>query len=246
MTYTLTKEALESIFSSSGLDKYGMLEVCVDPSERLLRTLFWRDDMEAYNQVKWSSNYPTDVLPTLVYVNNEIPAFEGDYVLRTQHATARYFEIVNHFSSFKEQKIAFEMRWYKRGGSQRIIIGQLRTDNTVSGFSGEIGWVSLRSDDVTGWILVDSTGGVVNLTDAEEVIRNDTWNYMKIIIDWQNHRFHRLITNALDLDLTSYGLYPTSNTAGMFRILLGFTMSATVTPPYPCYIDDTRLYLNEV
>lgn len=248
MAYILTKEALEDLFSSSGLDKYGMLEACVDPSERVLRRLFWREDMENYSVVKWIPNDPSD---TVISYTNTAPvrgAFEGDYVLSVHHATNRHCETRVNFGCFRLQKTGFEMRWFKRPGTKYGgYVGNVRCEDVAAAaLKAMVRWTTERDDGEEGWEYRDSNSNVIDVPGGKENILNNTWNYVKMIIDWENGTFDRLTTNLLDIDLSGIALETISTGIGQFRILLGFDVLDSVTLPYPSYVDDTRLYLNEV
>jgi len=232
--------ALYQAFSSYGLD----------PSERDVRRLFWRDDMENYNTVKW------DPLgnATVAYVNNAPPAgaFEGDYVLRIQNAVSPHIEAHVRFGCFKAQKIGFEMRWFKDAISYNSgFVELIRCERDINiAIRGVLFWTTTRGDGTPGWRYYDSMGNIIDIPGATEYILDDTWNYVKVIIDWEKGTFHRLVTNLLDLDLSSLSLLSLSDVgywhggAGHFRVVVIFDCLGA--GPWVQYIDDARLYLNEV
>lgn len=246
LSYTRTvqafKEALENLATDPGLF------LNLDPSERLLKRLLWRDDMENYTTMKWLAGYPADV--EMAYINS-VAAFEGDYVLRVQSPTDTHCECVVRFGCIKkEQKTSFEMRWHKRPStSLGGFVGQIRSpNNMVDGYKAMLRWSALRTDG-SGWEYRGADGVVRPIPNSDEVIRDNTWNYLKIVVDWENNRFYRLITNLLDLDMSNLALqntvFPVTN-PGTFTVILAFTALPGTATPYPHYVDDCRIYLNEV
>jgi hypothetical protein len=222
----------------------------LDASEREVRRLFWRDDMENYNVCKWTPFWPAGV--AVGYVNTPISAFEGDYVLRANHPTEIYYEVMSpRFGCFKPQKTGLELRWWYDATTVALNVGQFYlSPDGARQFRAVIRW----SNGV--WWYWSSTGAYVNIPGGSEALVSDSWNYLKIIVDWENRRYDRLITNFLDLDLTKVlpdptlrapwgmGLNPEISIAlGQFYVVLGFSKTAV---NQPSYVDDVRLYLNEV
>jgi hypothetical protein len=222
--------------------KFGMkslYQASLDPSEREVRRLFWRDDMENYNVCKWIPSYP--VGGTVAYVNTPISAFEGDYVLRANHPTATYYDIVSPtFGCFKPQKMSCEMRWWKDATTRHTGMAMFYRPTTGVQLRSGIRWEGR-------WQYLNVAGNYEDIPGGSEAIIDDSWNYLKIMVDWENRRYSRLITNFLDLDLTTVLPDPTlpvlTGTLGQFYIVLFFWKTAV---NQPSYVDDVRLYLNEV
>lgn len=235
-----TKSLLSAIASMS-----------LDASEREVRRLFWRDDMEDYSIMRWFPQTPADV--EMAYVNS-VAAFEGDYVLRVQSPTNVHCECGVRFGCIKkEQKTSFEMRWHKRPLTEHGgYVGQIRSPNIIAdGYKAMLCWSALRMGGAgcAGWEYRDVNGVIQSIPNADEVIRDDTWNYLKIVINWENNRFYRLVTNLLELDISNLALQKTTHPVlepGTFTVLLGFGALSGTTTPYPHYVDDCRIYLNEV
>lgn len=247
MTYNLTKEAIKEILNEIGLNVQSITGL--DPSERTYRRLFWRDNMENYTVTKWTAGFPTGTVVS--YVNNlpiEGGAFEGNYVLSVQHPTNTHCECRIRFGCFKLQKTAFEMKWYLRSGLEAGgYISQLRCESNASDtLNGMIRWNRNREDGTQGWEYRGKEGVFLSIPHATEYIRDNTWNYVKITIDWENGIFYRLITNLLDIDLSELHLRTITDVIGYSSIVLCFDITPGTTLPYASYVDDTRLYLNEV
>jgi hypothetical protein len=213
----------------------------LDASEREVRRLFWRDDMEDYNVCRWTPNWPAG--GEVGYVNTPISAFEGDHVLRANHPTEGVYDIMSpRFGCFKPQKTAFEMRWwydvYTRTGGH---VAQFWLPPTGLGYLAGIRWYNGR------WQYEHDYGNFQDIPGGSEALVPDSWNYLKVIVDWENRRFYRLISTFLDLDLTAVLPDPAlplfAAAPGQFYILLGFQKTVANRPSY---IDDVRIYLNEV
>lgn len=232
----------------------------VDPSERTVSKLFYRDDMENYSPVRWT---PGDATTTLTYVLTDpgavgLHAFEGDYMLQALDATlTRKSIIAPRFGPFKPQKIGVELRWIKRAQTRYI---QLYAFNANGANPTDVRWQGLqwrqsgRSDGKSGWLYPLGPIGAWSWADvgkAVEYIESNTWNYLKLVFDLQNQRLDRLITNYLDLDLSGLKLAMRKQVAGhwsvtgegYFRVYI-YLSSEVVN--YAEFIDDFRIYLNEV
>ena len=95
----------------------------------------------------------------------------------------------------------------------------------------------------------EGTRGLRPITGANEIVMDTTWNYLKLVIDWNKRVYKRLITGFLDLDLTSLLLHAVQPsitaapwmTQGGFEVIVGFRLNEGTRG----YIDDVRLYVNE-
>jgi hypothetical protein len=116
--------------------------------------------------------------------------------------------------------------------------------NTPSDFGG-VFWYRLRPDGTSGWAYQDHNGVVRYLTDGEENIREDAWSYLRLVLDYKNKRYDRIQTNLIDLDLSSYPLYPWVAWSECFLVSVAAAINSAAVLPYPIYIDDVRVYLNE-
>jgi hypothetical protein len=218
-----------------------LYQASLDPSEREVRRLFWRDDMENYNVCKWTPGWPGGQV--VGYVNTPISAFEGDYVLRANHPTADAYEIKSpRFGCFKPQKTGLELRWWYDATTRRFDVGQFfLSPDGVRLLRAVVSWNEGK------WTYRGPTGAYLDILGGSEALVADSWNYLKIIVDWENRRYHRLITNFLDLDLTTVLPDPTLSAstypAGQFFVLWGVYKTAV---NQPSYVDDVRIYLNEV
>ena len=197
------------------------------PSERAIRRLFWRDDMENYTTIKWTS-YLGPTVPT--YVNNVIAAFEGDYVLRLVAAGTGGSVYIN-FGALIPNKHEYEVRWWHHAGiNQNYII----MDNRA--MRGSISYYPVPNI----WRYIPSFGGAeIDIAGSTEAIRNDTWNYLKVEVDWGAGAITRLVTNLLDLTV-NLPVYAFPIDAGISQVVLG----ANGTAPLTAYFDDFRIYLN--
>lgn len=248
MTYILTKEALEDILDKMGISlsdfRTVFKEYGLDPSEREKNRLFWRDDMENYKVVKWEI-YPANTVAKYI---NTVRAFEGNYVLSISNPTDNYCEVYRKFGSLKkEQKTAYEVRWFYRTCLQHITFAMVRCGQVVTeGLWAWIRWMTIRSDGHPGWKYYDSNKGIEDVPGGIEYLDVSTWNYCKLIADWDNGIYDRLITNNLDIDLSSLSLplRKITETQGQFRIHVNPSILAGTPLPYPTYVDDARLYIN--
>lgn len=230
-TVQALKEALSQEFTSYGLD----------PSEREVKRLFWRDDMENYTRCRWIPGYPVG---TEVFYADAIPAFEGDYVLACQHPTDRFFSCASvYFSQIaRNQKVSVELRWYSRLNIYNFFLGLFNTDRAGSSVYGSVSW----NGDRPGWAYEDPNGNVVFITGGEEAIHVDAWNYLRMVLDYEKNSYARIQTNLIDVDLSGLPLRTRPDVAGQSRIAFAVDLRAAAVLPYPFYVDDVRLYLNEV
>lgn len=212
-----------------------------DPSERDVSRLFWRDDMEEYDTCKWTKTGSDTVVK---YVNN-IPAYEGNGVLSISRASSGYMGAYLLFGCVKG-KTAFELRWYSRKSISNIAVGLLRSGAVHGeGLRSAVNW-GKRLDKKQGWMYRDVNFAWKDVVGGVENVANDAWNYVKLIVDWERRRYHRLVTNLLDIDLSSLALNQYNEpTLGFLQPAVDFYIASGTSLPYPCYIDDARLYLDE-
>lgn len=229
---------------NAGLAAYYVYE----PDQRTFKQLFWRDQMEtpaggAVTTNKWNPWYGTGAV---AYINNAIGAFEGDYVLRMQDTAAQEFGASVNFGCLKKQILAVEYRWWKHSQIQYGGWVKLeRVSRTMAeALRGIIRWNSNRGGGLgAGWQYMDDTGNYANLIGAEEIIYNNSWNYVRLVIDFENGIYKQLKSNLVDIDLSSYAIRQfTSGNQGQLELSIGFRVSGAL--PVACYLDDCRLYLN--
>lgn len=246
MSYNLTKEALKEVLEDMGINRTGLLDVCVDPSERVYNKLFWRDDMENYTVCKWNTFYVGSV-PAYV---NIIEAYEGNYVLQITNpggATAPVAQAT--FGMLSHKKHAIEIKWLmNRNTIERLIIGffngSYQSTGEAIGYGAEIYYSEINNR----WEYYSrATNERKPITGAEDYIGGDAtnpaWNYLKIVSDFENNILSRLVTNRLDLDLSAIPLnrYDDNARRGVFRFYIGAYVQNVGNP---VYFDDARIYLN--
>lgn len=233
LSYTRMLQVLKEALSQE-MRSYGL-----DPSEREVRRLLWRDDMENYVFNKWSTMIMGTSIPA--YVNNEIPAFEGDSVLSIRDPASTASSVGVGFGLLPKVKNSVELRWYKNA-SLRTMVLYFHLYDGVYDRACDIRWSSYDNR----WEYRGSDGGFDNYPalGGGEKIGNDTWNYLKLIGDFENNRYSRLITTGLDVDMSSIPLY-TVPSAETPWTNLSLIVNA-VAPNTPGYFDDVRIYLNEV
>lgn len=206
----------------------------LDPSERALRMLHYRDDMEAYTTMKFSPVAPV-AAGEVTYINT-VQAFEGDYVLCIDDADATADYATVRFGRFEDGIHGVEMRWWK---DANIDLGG---GITVTEYDGtNLHRFGVQYDEGNNvWQYIDSAAGAwTNITGGAEVILNDSWCYVKLLFDTANNRYHRLITDRLDRDLTGLAERAAADATEQSMLV---QIGATVTATNPIYIDDFRVY----
>lgn len=242
--WTAWKAYLDSLFNPGGAGYAAihgqLLGIAVDPSERTVRRLFWRDDMENYTTMKWFSLDPND---SLTYVNNPLRgAFEGNYVLRLLDPIDRSVEANALFGRFPLDKCGFEIRWWLNGNITTITF----IIRFFTGTERRVMAISYHNYTPAPWFYVDSGGVEHAIPGAGGAIRGDTWNYTKIVSDFENGRMDALITNETGvegLDLSAYPLQVIPDGTGRSTQVSVYVYAGA--PNLPIYLDDARVYLFE-
>lgn len=209
----------------------------LDPSERTIKRLFWRDNCEAYDVVKW----PILGRPTTVCeYSQEVPAFEGDYVLKLDDTAFEFTNCQVRFGMFNaRQRHSVELWWYRENNIHEMWV-ELGLQN---GSQQRVAYI--RHNGRTGinrWEYYDSSGNWVPVPGGNEYIMYDTWNRFKMVVDWANNRYVKMESTGLDLAMNA-PLRVAASSVYYTRLRLykdsdGF--------PAPIYFDDIRLYQNEV
>jgi len=221
---------------SAALKAYG-----VEPSEREKKRLLWRDDMELYTVIRWvdAGASPTTVVS---YVNDEIPPFEGDYVLKFIDTAQLFSNVRTHYFGPLPLKInSFEIRWW-RG----LNLLQMEFYLVTQPITGTRYYGALRWNVLTGcWQNRDTALVWNDIAGTTETINTETWNYMRMIVDFENLRYHRLISNALDVNLASLNI-PLQVTGFAFDGLSYAGLRAHHSAVNcAAYVDDARIYVRE-
>lgn len=246
MAYILTKDAIKEALLSVGAGELGSLRTCVDPSERETRTLFWRDDMENYTTMKWVPHWTGNILD---YVNT-VRAFEGDYVLRFRMPTARHAGARTLFGRINKGKIAFEVRWLMdRRLIESLVVSII--NGPITGDAYQYAGVSYDTIE-NRWLYRGAALALLPISGGEEYIGGNTagtlsWNYLKLIVDFENNFYEKLITNSLNIDLKTLDYTIPTDIADWTRGLTFFLLVGHVLANGdPVYFDDARIYVNEV
>jgi hypothetical protein len=213
----------------------------LDPSERDVRRLFWRDDMENYNLCKWRGRHAGS---TVAYVNNApwLGAFEGDYVLRMARTDGDRAETEAYFGKIPDELVSLEVRWWKDFNLQgfRLAIDlydQSRTPGVIR--YANVQWFPNRWQVVTG--APEATRDV-----ATEYICDDTWNILKMFVDFSKDTYALIESNGKIIDLRSQNIpiiTSPSTIQDRTRLVLAPTLKI---PGDPAYCDDVRFYIHEV
>ena len=233
-------------------DVYAALRgYAVDPSEREFRRLFWRDDMENYTTCKWR---PTAGTGTVQYVNaavapapyNNIPAFEGDYILEVYDATiglagAQLRLALGRLSL--EQKVSIEYRWLKQLNTPLCYEVGVEQNFGLPTVPSVLNAYIQYNFTTQYWRLRNAAGNLQNIV-RDLGVSAGIWNYLKVVVDLQNRVYDRLITTELDVDLRAYaiGLQAWGAISGLYQPIL---YHQTTNPGDELYYDDFRVYLNE-
>lgn len=227
-----------SFYDSSLLNK-GHL-----PSERDKRRLFWRDDMENYKVSKWSLEETGTLLR---YINSSIPAFEGDYVLDCYNPDANLCAVKAEFGPFnRSQKHSVECRWYIPSGTQITTIGIIQYLGMLDPAGDVLTAFAQYVFSQQRWRVWIPGGAVASIERSLEPLDPETWNYLKVIVDWPNKTYDKLVTNSLDSDISIHSLWQRTwavgTYQGVYRLVLWMS---TDNPGDHVYFDDVRIYLNE-
>lgn len=218
----------------------------LDPSERVKKRLFWRDDMEGYATCKWSGIYGGSVAS---YVNNAtvgaqaVSAFEGDYYLQVINTSDNYAQagLTCGLATIPSGIHAAEIRWLKSGLNHTIAeLFLVRSDIALTEIVAGIRYYASANK----WRYYASNGAWLEIPDSEEAIHNLSWNYVKIVVDFSNNVYRRLVTTKLDIDLSSLNLSLREETVGGNGYST-FRVGAQVTANNPVFFDDARIYLDE-
>jgi len=190
--------------------------------------------MEAYPINKWSA----PALGTVpAYVSNAIPAFEGDYVLSINNPASAYAACGTRFGRFSKAKHSVELAWYKNSDTDYFEVYFYMSEGVQTrGMS--IRWQKNQ------WYYKDSTGNYVAIPDSGDVIFNQTWNWLKVVGDWSTDLHSRLKTLKLDLDLSAIPMRVFTTPAEDWMTFSLIKMTYSINRPL--YVDDVRIYLNEV
>jgi hypothetical protein len=224
--------------------KFGMkslYQASLDPSEREVRRLFWRDDMEDYTVMKWiATDVPNAVLS---YVNNEIPAFEGDYVLKTINPADTASQLRTRYFGMLPRKInAFEIRWWRPANLTHMEFFLVSNNGVDTRYYAGVRW----NQATAAWEYRDSGGVWHNIPNSPQTIVEESWNFLRLSADFQNYRFHRLVCNELDLDLASLNIPLESAVDGFSGLSYVGLRGRHTVANVADYFDDARIYLNEV
>jgi hypothetical protein len=207
------------------------------PSERTFKRLMWRDDMENSPVVKWQ-NYSGAAVCT--YDNADKGAFEGDYVLKiTSVNTDCTARPLHGFGRMPPGIHAVELRWLNDANVQDRIFQFWDSDFVGQARRMMVRWASNR------WQYESSLNVFTDIPDGEEYIGNNSWNYLRIVADFRNLLYRRLVTSYLDINLTSLSLpmIPClATSAGWTDIQLQGQTSAV---DQARYYDDVRLYQDD-
>jgi hypothetical protein len=207
--------------------------------------------MENYPVCRWTQRN----LGSIPAYSDEIPAFEGDYVLKISNPTFLPKSARVTFGSFKG-KVGFELRWYKPTDDFDFILGVVRQSPFIVGGgieqTAEVRYVH-GPEAVAGWYYLSSFVPVqyARIPNANVLSGGFSgyaaWHYLKVVLNFDKRIYSRLVTNYLDLPLEPLNLPILSNplvgTAGMCLFYVRGDM-ANITDNL--YIDDARIYLNEV
>lgn len=210
-------------------------------TERERMRLFWRDDMENYKICKWTEYYAVEsvsYVQGLPRAKNPISAFEGDWILRIVGSSITPM-VYSRFGALDLKKHSFEVRWYQDETIMSGIRLALLLANKTQRINAEIRYLSM--DDRWRCLV---KGGNYTTVYQPDLIGENTWNYLKLIVDFENNRYDRFITNRLDVDLTSHQL-PVAPAATAEQGRLIFQLGGFGETPPTLYFDDARIYLHE-
>jgi hypothetical protein len=224
----------------------GMMIPSLDASEREVKRLFWRDDMEDYTVMRWveADGDPNTVLS---YVNNEIPAFEGDYVLKVVNPVALACAVHTRFFGMLPRKInAFEIRWWRPTQLTHMEFFLVSNNGVGTRFFAGVRFNAAKR----AWEY-RSTGNVWHdIPNSAQTIAEESWNTLRLLADFQNYRYHRLLCNELDVDFASLNI-PLQSEADVTWGEYGWGLSYVglrarhEVAGIADYFDDARIYLNE-
>jgi len=223
--------------------------MCLDPSEREVRRLFWRDDMENYNICKWTPREPG---VTVGYVNTAPihGAFEGDYVLRAINPAGTEFNLDTFFGRLPNCKVSLEARWWKDSHIRWMRLAMDLYDS-MRGYCtvGHLQWAAnderwkyseaFAAKNIPG-------GGGTDFPEGREPIEDDTWNYAKATFDFLSNKYSRLESNGKVIDLTPFNLplYTFASARKSSTTIVLYVRTDVANQPV--YFDDVRVYINEV
>jgi hypothetical protein len=193
--------------------------------------------MENYAVNKWIATSGS-----VAYVNNVIPAYEGDYVLRLVNATGSYARCHSvNFGPIPLAIHAFQIWWYKDANLEDYL--DVYFENANQQGIDLLG--GIRYDATGKWRYYNSVGNVVDIPGATERIDDDTWNFLKIVVDFDKRIYYRLTTTYLDILLSPYNLPLDVHLTGYSPGTAIALIHGSINNNRPIYFDDARIYLNE-
>lgn len=210
-----------------------------DPSERSLRRLFWRDNCERYRVNKWT----TYAGSTVSYNDEDIPAFEGDGVLKlVDDGSGVFAYCFINFGQFSEARHSVELWWYREIGIMEMWIDFALNDGAENR-NAYIRW-NAATDRWEYTDELDADGNAIwkPVSGGAEYIDYDTWNRAKLTVDWSTNKIVALETTGLDL-ATSIDMLIRTTSAHNTRVRLN---KNSQNPSQPIYFDDIRVYQNEL
>lgn len=209
----------------------------LDPSEREIMRLFWRDDMENYATLKWLA---AQAGTNLSYVNKDIPAFEGDYVLKmvNPNSTVSTIRTVN-FGKLPLQINALEIRWWRPADLTSVFFALINNDGAGTRFEAAVQyhesgfWRYPTDSSLLNW---------ANINGGKETITAESWNYLMLLFDYKNRQLRHIKTNSLSLKPLTHPI-PTMADDGEGVSYIGvYAVLGHINDPF--YLDDARIYLN--
>ena len=104
----------------------------------------------------------------------------------------------------------------------------------------------LRYDPATGnWDIFDDTPGWQTVLKGYKIQQgSNAWHEVKIVADFENDTYMRLLVGENAVDLTAYGLKLTSSGA-LGRVEARFKAEGSATAHGPCYLDAVIITQNE-
>lgn len=210
-----------------------------EPEEREVKTLFFYDDYADDTPKVIGVTATTGEITTDTGTQGVVTPFSGTKMLKVQDADAATNQVYYQFGRFADGKIGIKLRWFKNSDTSDFII-EINHHDKVTKETYKVKFVEASMK----WQYWNSSGTYADISNGSENIADNTWNEVTLVIDLTNVKYGRLITNGLNLDLSTLSAQSAADTSteGKTKIIFGATTGASNKASY---LDEFLVYRNE-
>jgi len=211
-----------------------------EPSERDKKTLMFRDDFEDDNPKAIGITAVAAEISTDAGTEGTVMPYEGGKMLLVQDANATSQTVYYKFGNNKTDIITLDV-WFRKNSDLAAmeLIAECYDKVNVETYKLkflESGMKLQYHNSAAAY--ADVTGGELDLAD-------DTWNHIILCIDPSNSKYVYGKLNGLRVDLSAISCETAADAAteGHNKFTIGITTGAN---DKAAYLDDFRIYLNEI